>query len=98
MTPSGHKFLTIPQAAAAVPMPTSTFRAVLREGDGPALTQFHKRRMVRSDLLAEWVERRTVVRGPEVRAVDIGQTAPTLADAFATGAQNCHVVEQRAAA
>ena len=85
MALSGYQFLTIPQAAVAVPMPTSTFRAVLREGDGPALTQFHKRKMVRSDLLADWVERRTVVRGPEVRAVDIG-TPPlpsTLADALA---------------
>ena len=54
------------------------FRAVLRDGDGPPLTQFHKRKMVRSDLLAQWIEQRTT---PWVRPTIGG----SLADALKSG-------------
>ena len=89
MPPVGFQLLTIPKAAALIGVEERIIRFALRDGTGPAVTQIRKRKMIRTDLLRQWVDLRTTtgVASAAIIAAPV-HAGLTLADALkGAGAQ-----------
>ena len=80
----GVRLLNQRQAAAIVGVHARTLRDAIKNGRGPALTQINKRRLVRSDCLAAWIEGNTAKR-------------PTDAASFASPAEAMVAISERCA-
>ena len=58
----GVRLLNKRQAAAVVGVCPKTFSVVVKGDSGPPVTLINKREMFRTDILADWIERRTAAR------------------------------------